>query len=51
MSSIKGVGVSIHFDFAVSGTVLVVYYSDNNLAQEYDIQHLVWYGKGCIVDL
>ena len=36
-------GVSIHFDFAVSGTVLVVCCFDNNLAQEYDIQHLAWY--------
>ena len=44
-------GVSICFDCAVSGTVLVVCCCDNNLAQEYDIQCLVQYGKGCIVDL
>ena len=44
-------GVSILAGFAVSGAVLVVCYCDNNLAQEYDIQCLAWYGKGCIVDL
>ena len=44
-----GVGVSILAGFAVSDTVLVVCCCDNNLAQEYDIQHLAWYGKGCIL--
>ena len=45
------VEVNIHFDFAVSGTVLAVCCCDNNLAHGYDIEHLAWYGKGCIVDL
>ena len=44
-SSIEGVGVSIHFGFAVSGTVLFMYWCDNNLVQECGIQLIVQYGK------
>ena len=50
-SSIEGVGVNICFAFAVSDTVLVVYWCDNNLVQGCGIQLLVQYGKGCILGL
>ena len=46
---LRGVGVSILFGFAVSGTVLVVCCCDNNLPQEYDIQHLAQYDKGYMI--
>ena len=44
-------GVSICFGFAVSDTVLVVYWCDNNLVQGCCIQLPVQYGKGCILGL